>query len=216
MTLPPIEPMVELLGPLTHIPTGPQIAPPPQWFDFGERNPDQVDIAELQVTKSLKDVFADLKFVNQAINRLGYKADITDNWNAYVKSEMEFDKLVSFDCDDATLTKRRMLAHGGGMELGAMRPTYCQVPSAQYGASWQDHMVLLVFAKEGTIVLDNIIPWIYRWDDCPYKWVGFASTKYLWRLCGRKWAKREVVDARPEVVEMDIIHPPLKDPEGEE
>ena len=198
MALPPIDP-IELLGPLTHIPTGPRIAPPPQWFDFGERNPDQVDVAELQVTKSLKGVFADLKFVNQAINRLGYKADITDNWNAYVKAEMEFDKLASFDCDDATLTKRRMLAEQAGIELGAMRPTYCQVPSAQYGASWQDHMVLLIFAKEGTIVLDNIIPWIYRWDDCPYKWVGFASTKYLWRLCGRKWAKREVVDARPEI-----------------
>jgi predicted transglutaminase-like cysteine proteinase len=188
-----VDPM-EVLGNLSHMPMGPFIAPPPQWFDFAERYPGQADIEEKELPKNLRDCYQDLHFVNRSVNSLGYKADITDNWNAYDMRAMEPATLASFDCDDITLTKRRALHEVSGFDLGSMRPAYCQVPSARYGASWEDHMVLLVFAKEGTIVLDNMIPWIHKWDDSPYRWVACTATKFLWRLCGRKWNQRGEAD----------------------
>jgi predicted transglutaminase-like cysteine proteinase len=130
-----------------------------------------------------------LEEVNRAVNDLGYRADVTDVWNAYDISLPNFniDDLPSFDCDDATLTKRATLAKLG-VDIAGLRPALCKIPSARYGGVTCDHMVLLAFTETGTMVLDNIIPWVYPFKDAPYEWVAMLSTTNgLWRLIGWRW-----------------------------
>lgn len=170
------------------IPIGPSIPSPPQWLDFTSRQDDQgakeFTHGELASTNQLARI-------NNLINALGYRADVTDRWHAYDigAADFNFDSLVSFDCDDATLTKRMMLVLEG-IDIASLRPTLCKVPPAQYGKGWSDHMVLLALQEEGTVVLDNVIPWVYPLKDAPYQWIAMVGlTNQNWRLIGWRWAR---------------------------
>lgn len=68
------------------------------------------------------------------------------------------------DCEDYVLTKRRALIEGGvpatALSIALVR------------TSWgEDHAVLLIATDEGDFVLDNLSPWISRWDQVDYEWL---------------------------------------------
>lgn len=68
------------------------------------------------------------------------------------------------DCEDYVLTKRRALIAGG---VPATALSIALVRTA-----WgEDHAVLLIATDEGDFVLDNLSPWISRWDQVDYEWL---------------------------------------------
>ena len=175
-----------MITPEINVPLGPLVPSPPQWLDFVSRHEDQ---GAVEFTNGLSATDDQLKTINQRVNNLGYRADVTDNWNAYDISLPNFrvESLLSFDCDDATLTKRAML-HLNGVDIALLRPALCKIPPAQYGKGGADHMVLLVNQAGKVLVLDNIIPWVYPFEDAPYDWIAMVSTKNShWRLIGWRW-----------------------------
>ncbi len=173
-----------------NIPIGPRVPSPPQWLDFVSRHPDE---SAVEYTEGHTPTLSQLEVVNRIVNHLGYRGDVTDHWNAYNVGSLDFDfdSLPSFDCDDIVLTKRLMIARAG-VDIASLRPALCKIPSAQYGGVTRDHMVLLALTLADTVVLDNIIPWVYPFRDAPYEWIAMVSTTNdLWRLIGWRWAKFE-------------------------
>lgn len=67
------------------------------------------------------------------------------------------------DCEDYVLTKRRVLIERGipaeALSIALVR--------TRWG---EDHAVLLVATPDGEYVLDNLTPWIERWDAVDYDW----------------------------------------------
>ena len=182
------------------IPTGPRIIRPPEWTNFVTRQPDQGakgPISEFSpeaaAEANIEDWLDLMTSVNKRVNALGYRRDVTDNWNAYDLNDpaFSFEALESFDCDDLTLTKR-LLLNQRGLPMSALRPALCMIPPATYGVGWTGHMVLLVLTPGGDIVLDNIIPWAYYWNEAPYEWVAMVGeSDDYWRMVGPRWAYLE-------------------------
>ncbi|WP_309630358.1 transglutaminase-like cysteine peptidase [Brevundimonas sp.] len=68
------------------------------------------------------------------------------------------------DCEDYALAKRRALIETGVdpdlLSLAIVRTRGGEI-----------HAVLLVRAGDGEYVLDNLSPWVVRWDSAPYDWL---------------------------------------------
>lgn len=67
------------------------------------------------------------------------------------------------DCEDYVLAKRRALVAvgvpGTALSIALVR--------TRWG---EEHAVLLLATHEGEFVLDNLTPWISRWDQVDYEW----------------------------------------------
>lgn len=67
------------------------------------------------------------------------------------------------DCEDYVLAKRRALVAAGvpatALSIALVR--------TRWG---EEHAVLLLATQEGEFVLDNLTPWISRWDQVDYEW----------------------------------------------
>lgn len=67
------------------------------------------------------------------------------------------------DCEDYVLAKRRALVAAGvpatALSIALVR--------TRWG---EEHAVLLLATHEGEFVLDNLTPWISRWDQVDYEW----------------------------------------------
>lgn len=68
------------------------------------------------------------------------------------------------DCEDYVLAKRRALIEAG------VAPTALSIAIVRTRRG-ETHAVLLVATAEGEQVLDNLSPWIVRWDQAPYQWL---------------------------------------------
>lgn len=68
------------------------------------------------------------------------------------------------DCEDYALAKRRALIEAGVdpdvISLGIVRTYRGEI-----------HAVLLVETGRGEYVLDNLSPWVVRWNQAPYHWL---------------------------------------------
>lgn len=67
------------------------------------------------------------------------------------------------DCEDYVLAKRRALV-AAGVPANALSIALVRT---RWG---EEHAVLLLATHEGEFVLDNLSPWISRWDQVDYEW----------------------------------------------
>jgi predicted transglutaminase-like cysteine proteinase len=72
-------------------------------------------------------------------------------------------KLGSGDCEDYVLEKRRALLKAG-VPASALSIAIVDTPQGE------THAVLLVATTRGEYVLDNLSPWVTRWNDTGYSW----------------------------------------------
>lgn len=68
------------------------------------------------------------------------------------------------DCEDYVLAKRRLLIEDG-VDPAAMSIAIVRTRAGEL------HAVLLVATADGERVLDNLTPWVLRWDVAPYEWL---------------------------------------------
>lgn len=111
--------------------------------------------------------------VNKEINKFRYEFDhVTykqeDYWTAYIQ------KFNKGDCDDYTLTKRRLLIEAG-VPYQCLFPTVCEVEN-------EGHLVLIVRTDKNDYMLDSIkqdvdtvkkvrYKWLYRLNPLTKRWV---------------------------------------------
>ncbi|MFO0371380.1 MAG: transglutaminase-like cysteine peptidase [Brevundimonas sp.] len=69
------------------------------------------------------------------------------------------------DCEDYALAKRAALIQAGV----PARALSIALVETRRGES---HAVLLIDTDKGALVLDNLSPWIRRWDQTPYSWIA--------------------------------------------
>lgn len=118
---------------------------------------DRVRILVEKDSEQWKAVKAANRLVNRSIRR-GSDATVygaPDYWQAGLGGRG--------DCEDYVLTKRRVLIERGipaeALSIALVR--------TRWG---EDHAVLLVATPDGEYVLDNLSPWIDRWDAVDYDW----------------------------------------------
>lgn len=98
--------------------------------------------------------------VNRAIRRSTDQATFgqTDVWTVPSGAR------ARGDCEDYALAKRRALIDAGVdpdlISVGIVRTYRGEI-----------HAVLLVETGQGEYVLDNLSPWVVRWNEAPYHWL---------------------------------------------
>ena len=83
------------------------------------------------------------------------------------------------DCEDYALAKRAALIQAGV----PARALSIALVETRRGES---HAVLLIDTDKGALVLDNLSPWIRRWDQTPYSWIARQTPgdPLTWRAVG--------------------------------
>jgi len=83
------------------------------------------------------------------------------------------------DCEDYALAKRAALIQAGV----PARALSIALVETRRGES---HAVLLIDTDKGALVLDNLSPWIRRWDQTPYTWIARQTPgdPLTWRAVG--------------------------------
>lgn len=110
------------------------------------------------------DLWALVRGVNQQVNRSIRAVSDTANYGQADYWALQSGRDQSGDCEDYAMTKRHHLIEAG-------------VPSdaltfAIVRTSWGElHAVLILATDEGDMVLDNLTPWIVRWDKTSYRWI---------------------------------------------
>lgn len=126
-----------------------------------------------------KERWAELKAVNRAVNRA-----IAPQPNELGLAGEEW--LVNparGDCNDYAVSKRHELLQRGW-------PARVLLLSEVVTGSGDHHLVLVVRARTGDLVLDNLTPEIKPWSRAPYGWVRIQmpSDSRLWATIGRSGA----------------------------
>ena len=125
------------------------------------------------------DLWALVRGVNQQVNRnIRAVSDAahygqTDYW------ALQSGQNQSGDCEDYAMTKRHQLIEAG---IPADTLTFAIVRT-----SWGElHAVLVLATDEGDMVLDNLTPWIVRWDKTSYRWIErqMPGQPLEWRSIG--------------------------------
>jgi predicted transglutaminase-like cysteine proteinase len=106
----------------------------------------------------------DLETINRRVNRSIRRASdlesqgVVDLWSA------PSGQGAGGDCEDYALAKRRaLIAQGVDPDLMSLA-----IVRTRRG---ETHAVLLVATAQGEYVLDNLSPWVVRWDRAPYEWI---------------------------------------------
>jgi predicted transglutaminase-like cysteine proteinase len=123
--------------------------------------PDPVPQAQ---TSDERPTVRELEAVNRQINRAirrGTDQEVfgrSDVWNAPTGPN------ARGDCEDYVLAKRRALIEAGvdpaGLSIAIVRTR-----------RGEGHAVLIAATADGEYVLDNLSPWVVRWDQAPYDWL---------------------------------------------
>jgi predicted transglutaminase-like cysteine proteinase len=123
-----------------------------------------------------KERWAELKAVNRVVNRA-----IAPQPNQFGLAGEEW--VVNpdrGDCNDYAVTKRHELLQRGW-------PARVLLLSEVVTGSGDHHLVLVVRARTGDLVLDNLTPEIKLWSRVPYGWVRMQmpSDSRMWATIGR-------------------------------
>ncbi|RZJ18775.1 MAG: hypothetical protein EON91_03780 [Brevundimonas sp.] len=110
-----------------------------------------------------KATWKQVQALNRDVNRrIRHQSDLktygsADRWTVPTTSG------ARGDCEDYVLAKRRALVAAGvpatALSIALVR--------TRWG---EEHAVLLLATHEGEFVLDNLTPWISRWDQVDYEW----------------------------------------------
>ncbi|MCA1387989.1 transglutaminase-like cysteine peptidase [Bradyrhizobium sp. NBAIM08] len=126
-----------------------------------------------------KGRWAELKAVNRAVNRA-----IAPQPNELgLAGEAWIVNPDRGDCNDYAVSKRHELLQRGW-------PARVLLLSEVVTSSGDHHLVLVVRARSGDLVLDNLTPEIKSWSQVPYGWVRMQmpSDNRLWATIGRPGA----------------------------
>jgi predicted transglutaminase-like cysteine proteinase len=123
-----------------------------------------------------KERWAELKAVNRVVNRA-----IAPQPNQFGLAGEEW--VVNpdrGDCNDYAVTKRHELLQRGW-------PARVLLLSEVVTGSGDHHLVLVVRARTGDLVLDNLTPEIKLWSRVPYGWIRMQmpSDSRMWATTGR-------------------------------
>lgn len=113
---------------------------PAGFLTYCRQNPSECRRSKQEIIPRGRDLMADLRRVNSAVNRaITYRLDEGESWDADVRFG---------DCEDYMLTKRRRLV-AMGYPVSALRPAVVTTWTGEY------HAVLVVVTENGKFVLDN-------------------------------------------------------------
>lgn len=102
--------------------------------------------------------------VNQQVNRSIRAVSDTAHYGQADYWAPQSGRDQSGDCEDYALTKRHQLIEAGvpsdALTFAIVRTTWGEL-----------HAVLILATDEGDMVLDNLTPWIVRWDKTSYRWI---------------------------------------------
>ena len=105
-----------------------------------------------------------IQAVNRRINRTIRRASDADAFGREDLWVVPTGPRPSGDCEDYVLAKRRALIEAG------VAPAALSIAIVRTRRG-ETHAVLLVATAEGEQVLDNLSPWVLRWDEAPYQWL---------------------------------------------
>jgi predicted transglutaminase-like cysteine proteinase len=105
-----------------------------------------------------------LQTINRRINRTIRRASDTDAFGREDVWVLPTGPRPTGDCEDYVLAKRRALIEAG------ITPAALSIAIVRTRRG-ETHAVLLVATAEGEQVLDNLSPWVLRWDQAPYEWI---------------------------------------------
>jgi len=157
--------------PDSHMLTFVIMAPPPQWTDFLHKYPNQMG-GEPTLVPFSTDIMLDAAVINRKVNAITYRREERDRWDI---ADLETLKPLphGFDCEDAALTKRALLAKK--IPMGALRPALC--------TTWEHHMVLLLCTDKGEFVMDISSNFLIPWNryQCHWlaRWNGVSWTRIV-------------------------------------
>jgi len=109
-----------------------------------------------------------LQTLNNRINRAIRRASDADAYGREDLWMLPTGVRPSGDCEDYVLAKRRALIETG-VDPAALSIAIVRTRRGE------THAVLLVATPEGEQVLDNLSPWVLRWDQAPYDWLERQS-----------------------------------------
>ncbi|MDA9497646.1 transglutaminase-like cysteine peptidase [Bradyrhizobium sp. CCBAU 11357] len=126
-----------------------------------------------------RERWAELKAVNRAVNR----AIVPQPNQLGLAGEEWIVNPDRGDCNDYAVSKRHELLQRGW-------PARVLLLSEVVTSSGDHHLVLVVRARSGDLVLDNLTPEIKSWSQVPYGWVRMQmpSDSRLWATIGRPGA----------------------------
>ncbi|MCG2662854.1 transglutaminase-like cysteine peptidase, partial [Brevundimonas sp.] len=110
-----------------------------------------------------RQTWARVNTINRSVNRqIRSASDVAvygteDYWQAPAQAG------ARGDCEDYVLAKRAALIEAG-VPAAALS---IAIVKTRWGES---HAVLLLASTSGEYVLDNLTPWISRWDQVDYEW----------------------------------------------
>ncbi len=105
----------------------------------------------------------DLQAINSRINRAIRRSTDLDHFGQADVWTAPSGPRARGDCEDYVLAKRRALIEAG------VDPALLAIALVTTRRG-EAHAVLLVATDEGEQVLDNLSPWVLRWDVAPYEW----------------------------------------------
>lgn len=139
-------------------------APPPTqvaFVDPAERGGEEARRLPPEMTPAL---WSRLNRINARVNhKIAQREDATafgvaDYWAAPLAEGLKYG-----DCEDYVLEKQRALA-AAGVDRRALN-------IALVTTAWgESHAVLVVSTRDGDYVLDNLSPWVLRWEQTNLRW----------------------------------------------
>ncbi|MBR1168013.1 transglutaminase-like cysteine peptidase [Bradyrhizobium liaoningense] len=126
-----------------------------------------------------RERWAELKAVNRAVNR----AIVPQPNQLGLAGEEWIVNPDRGDCNDYAVSKRHELLQRGW-------PARVLLLTEVVTSSGDHHLVLVVRARSGDLVLDNLTPEIKSWSQVPYGWVRMQmpSDSRMWATIGRPGA----------------------------
>lgn len=137
----------------------PDAPPPPPVVTPGPTSPAPA-VAPARVLPTLNA----LEGVNSRINRASRRSSDMDTFGAPDVWTAPSGPRARGDCEDYVLAKRRALIEAG------VDPDLMSIALVRTRRG-EAHAVLLVQTEDGEQVLDNLSPWVIRWDQAPYEWL---------------------------------------------
>ena len=115
-------------------------------------------------TQSERPTVEILRGVNSQINRAVRRSSDQDAFGQADVWQAATGPRPTGDCEDFVLAKRRALIEAG------VNPATLSIALVRTRRG-EAHAVLLAATDDGEYVLDNLSPWVVRWDAAPYEWL---------------------------------------------
>ena len=135
-------------------------------------------------TQSERPTVEILQGVNRQINRAVRRSSDQDAFGQADVWQAAVGPRARGDCEDYVLAKRRALIEAG------VNPASLSIALVRTRRG-EAHAVLLAATEDGEYVLDNLSPWVVRWDAAPYEWLERQAPG-----SNLTWVRAGHVDAR--------------------